>query len=63
MKRWVKMARECTGTVRKRNSKIYARVRFKDDTGKLRDFRRVADSKADASKKLNARAGFAVCKP
>jgi len=46
------MARERTGTVLKRNGKIYARVRFKDDAGKLRDLWRIADSKADANKKL-----------
>lgn len=46
------MARERKGTVLKRNGKIYARVRFKDDTGKQRDLWRIADSKVDANKKL-----------
>ena len=35
-----------------RNGKIYARVRFKDENGKTRDFWRVAESKVEAKKKI-----------
>lgn len=46
------MSRERTGQIIERKGKIYARVRFKDDSGKARDFWRTAESKADAKIKL-----------
>jgi integrase len=42
------MGRERKGTIIQKNGKIYARVRFKDETGKQRDFWRVAESKSIA---------------
>jgi integrase len=48
----VDMGRERKGTILERNGKIYARVRFKDENGKLRDLWRKAESKSDARKKL-----------
>lgn len=47
------MSRERTGTILERNGKFLARVRFKDENGKIRDLSRVANSKSDARKKLN----------
>jgi integrase len=46
------MSRERTGTILERNGKTYARLRFKDENGKLKDLWRLATSKADARKKL-----------
>lgn len=46
------MGRERTGSIVEKKGKIYARVRFRDENGKLRDLMKVADSKADAKVKL-----------
>jgi integrase len=42
------MGRDRKGTIIEKNGKIYARVRFKDETGRQRDFWRVAESKSIA---------------
>ena len=42
------MARERKGTITKRDGKLYARVQFKDETGKRRDLRRRAESRTHA---------------
>jgi integrase len=42
------MPRERKGSVVERDGKIYARIRFKDDSGKSRDFWRRVDSRKDA---------------
>lgn len=42
------MARERKGSIVERGGKLYARVRFKDETGKPRDVWRVADSRTHA---------------
>jgi integrase len=42
------MARARTGQIVERDGKIYARVRFKDDTGKKRDLWRKADNRTHA---------------
>jgi integrase len=42
------MARERKGTITNRDGKLYARVQFKDETGKRRDLWRRAESKAHA---------------
>lgn len=42
------MARERTGTITKRDGKLYARVQFKDETGKHRDLWRRAESRTHA---------------
>lgn len=46
------MARERTGSIIERKGKIYARLQFKDENGKVRDLCRVAESRIDAKKKL-----------
>lgn len=46
------MGRERKGTILEKNGKLYARIRFKDENGKIRDIWKVADSKADAKSKL-----------
>lgn len=46
------MGRERTGSIIEKKGKIYARVRFKDENGKLRDLMKIAESKADAKTKL-----------
>src|SRR5215213_7159565 len=48
------MSRERTGTIIEKNGKFLARVRFKDENGKQRDISRVAETKAEARKKLRA---------
>jgi integrase len=42
------MARERKGTITKRDGKLYARVQFKDETGKRRDLWRRAESRTHA---------------
>lgn len=42
------MARERTGSIVQKGGKLYARVRFKDETGKSRDLWRTAESKTHA---------------
>lgn len=42
------MARERKGSIVQKGGKLYARVRFKDETGKPRDFWRLADSRTHA---------------
>lgn len=42
------MARERKRTITKRDGKLYARVRFKDETGKRRDLWRRAESRTHA---------------
>jgi integrase len=42
------MARERKGTITKRDGKLYARVQFKDETGKRRDIWRKAESRTHA---------------
>jgi hypothetical protein len=44
------MARERNGTLLERNGKLYVSFRFRDENGKQRDLRHVAES--DARKKL-----------
>lgn len=42
------MARERKGSVVQKGGKLYARVRFKDESGKSRDFWRLAESRTHA---------------
>jgi ribosomal protein S12 methylthiotransferase accessory factor YcaO len=42
------VARERTGQIVERDGKLYARVRFKDDSGKQRDLWRKADNRTHA---------------
>lgn len=46
------MGRERKGTILKKDGKLYARVRFKDENGKQRELCRVAESKSDAKAKI-----------
>lgn len=46
------MARQKTGSIVTKNGKIYARIRFVDETGKKRDLWRSVSSKAEAKKKI-----------
>lgn len=46
------MGRERTGSIIEKKGKIYARVRFRDENGKLRDLMKIAETKADAKTKL-----------
>jgi integrase len=48
------MGRERKGSIVEKNGKLYARVRFKDEAGRSRDFWRVATSRAEARKLLKA---------
>lgn len=47
-----KMARHKSGSVVTKNGKIYARIRFTDETGHKRDLWKVAPNKVEAKKKI-----------
>src|SRR4051812_40842594 len=46
------MPRQKTGSIITKNGKLYARIRFIDDSGKKRDLWKSVSSKAEAKKKI-----------
>jgi hypothetical protein len=46
------MPRQKTGSIITKNGKLYARIRFVDETGKKRDLWKSVSSKAEAKKKI-----------
>lgn len=46
------MARQKTGSIITKNGKLYARIRFVDETGKKRDLWKSVSSKAEAKEKI-----------